>query len=98
MPLPPVRVGHAIATPLRHGAPLTCSASTIFYAIRFPEPTIPARISMEPGPEYQFPAHFEVLGLIGGDRWVSLPLRPEGGCCITSSPSYYTSRKAQALT
>ena len=43
-----------------------------FYAIRFPEPTIPARISMEPGPEYQFPAHFEVLGLIGGDRWVSL--------------------------
>ena len=43
-----------------------------FYAIRFPEPTIPVRISMEPGPEYQFPAHFEVLGLIGGDRWVSL--------------------------
>jgi hypothetical protein len=44
-----------------------------FYAIRFPEPTAPARISMEIGRPYQFPTRFQVLGLIGGDQWVDIP-------------------------
>lgn len=39
-----------------------------FYAIRFPEPTVPARLSMELGTDYEFPTHFEVLGLIGGNH------------------------------
>ncbi len=44
-----------------------------FYAIRFPKPTAPARISMEIGPPYEFPTRFEVLGLVEGGQWIDLP-------------------------
>ena len=44
-----------------------------FYAIRFPKPTAPARISMEIGPPYEFPTRFEVLGLVKGGQWIDLP-------------------------
>jgi hypothetical protein len=44
-----------------------------FYAIRFPEPTVPARVSMRIGSPYEFPMQFQILGLIGNDQWVDLP-------------------------
>ncbi len=44
-----------------------------FYAIRFREPTVPARVSMQIGSPYEFPMQFQILGLIGNDQWVDLP-------------------------
>ena len=43
-----------------------------FYAIRFPEVTRPARVSMLAGPPFEFPMHFEILGLLESGAWQSL--------------------------
>ena len=48
-----------------------------FYAVRFPKLTQPARISMETGPLFQFPMHFEVLGLAPDGSWIELPFDRE---------------------
>jgi len=43
-----------------------------FYAIRFPESTRPALVSMLVGPPFEFPMHFEILGLLESGAWQSL--------------------------
>ena len=43
-----------------------------FYAIRFAESTRPALVSMLVGPPFEFPMHFEILGLLESGAWQSL--------------------------
>ena len=44
-----------------------------FFAIRFAEPTVPARVSLQIGAPYEFPMAFQILGLIGDNQWIDLP-------------------------
>ncbi len=51
-----------------------------FYAIRFPESTRPARVSMLMGPPFEFPMHFEILGLLESGAWQSLDFEHDVIC------------------
>jgi hypothetical protein len=44
-----------------------------FFAIRFDEPTVLARVSMQIGAPFEFPMRFQILGLIGNNQWVDIP-------------------------
>ena len=43
-----------------------------FYAIRFPELTVPARVSMGLGAPYEFPMRFQIVGLGENGQWVDI--------------------------